>query len=196
MACGANYAWNNRQCITHWTRQVFLDFFEASEDELGLEIVYDVSHNIGKFEQHLVNGEEKELFVHRKGATRAFPAYHPEIPRHYMEIGQPVLIPGDMGTASYVLVGGAKAMDQTWGTTCHGAGRRWSRRKAIKMTKGQAVRRNLEEQGIFALSEGKNTLREEVSDAYKDIDQVTEVVDGAGLSERVVRLRPIGVIKG
>ena len=196
MACGANYAWNNRQCITHWTRQVFLDFFETSEDELGLEIVYDVSHNIGKFERHLVNGEEKELFVHRKGATRAFPAYHPEIPRQYIEIGQPVLIPGDMGTASYVLVGGAKAMDQTWGTTCHGAGRRWSRRKAIKMTKGQSVRKNLEEQGIFALSEGKNTLREEVSDAYKDIDQVTEVVDGAGLSERVVRLRPIGVIKG
>ena len=196
MACGANYAWNNRQCITHWTRQTFVDFFETSEDELGLELVYDVSHNIGKFEEHQVDGEKKELFVHRKGATRAFPAHHPEIPEHYKEIGQPVLIPGDMGTASYVLVGGSSAMTQTWGTTCHGAGRLLSRSKAIKLTKGWPIRRNLEKQGIFVCSEGRNTLNEEVSEAYKNVDQVVEVVDGAGLSRRVARLKPIGVIKG
>ena len=196
MACGANYAWNNRQCITHWTRQTFVDFFETSENELGLELVYDVSHNIGKFEEHQVDGEKKELFVHRKGATRAFPAHHPEIPEHYKEIGQPVLIPGDMGTASYVLIGGSSAMTQTWGTTCHGAGRLLSRSKAIKLTKGWPIRRNLEKKGIFVCSEGRNTLNEEVSEAYKNVDQVVEVVDGAGLSRRVARLKPIGVIKG
>ena len=196
MACGANYAWNNRQCIMHWTRQTFIDFFDTSSGELGLELIYDVAHNIGKFERHRVDGQEKELFVHRKGATRAFPPHHPEIPDRYAEVGQPVLIPGDMGTASYVLVGSPNAMTQTWGTTCHGAGRVLSRRKALELTKGRTVHRDLEDQGIFVRSEGRNTLREEVPEAYKDVDQVVEVVDGAGLSRRVVQLKPIGVIKG
>ena len=196
MACGANYAWNNRQCIMHWVRQVFMDFFETSEDELGLELVYDVAHNIGKFEKHLVDGEERELFVHRKGATRAFPAGHPEIPEKYQKIGQPVLIPGDMGTASYVLVGSPSAMEQTWGTTCHGAGRMLSRRKAVELTKGRAIAQNLEKQGIFVRAEGRRTLHEEVPEAYKDVDEVVKVVDAAGLSRRVARMRPVGVIKG
>lgn len=196
MACGANYAWNNRQCIMHWTRQTFTDFFDTSSDELGLELIYDVAHNIGKFERHQVDSQEKELFVHRKGATRAFPAHHPEIPDQYAEVGQPVLIPGDMGTASYVLVGSPNAMTQTWGTTCHGAGRVLSRRKALELTKGRTIQRDLEDQGIFVRSAGRNTLREEVPEAYKDVDQVVEVVDGAGLSRRVVQLKPIGVIKG
>ena len=196
MACGANYAWNNRQCIMHWTRQTFTDFFDTSSDELGLELIYDVAHNIGKFERHQVDSQEKELFVHRKGATRAFPPHHPEIPDQYAEVGQPVLIPGDMGTASYVLVGSPNAMTQTWGTTCHGAGRVLSRRKALELTKGRTIHRDLEDQGIFVRSAGRNTLREEVPEAYKDVDQVVEVVDGAGLSRRVVQLKPVGVIKG
>ena len=196
MACGANYAWNNRQCIMHWVRQVFMAFFDASEDELGLELVYDVAHNIGKFEKHQVDGVERELFVHRKGATRAFPAGHPEIPEKYQKIGQPVLIPGDMGTASYVLVGSPSAMEQTWGTTCHGAGRMLSRRKAVELTKGRAIAEHLEKQGIFVRAEGRRTLHEEVPEAYKDVDEVVKVVDAAGLSRRVARLRPIGVVKG
>jgi tRNA-splicing ligase RtcB len=196
MACGANYAWNNRQCIMHWVRQVFTDFFDTSQNELGLELIYDVAHNIGKFEKHLVDGVERELFIHRKGATRAFPAGHPEIPDKYQTIGQPVLIPGDMGTASYVLVGSPSAMEQTWGTTCHGAGRRLSRTKAVELTRGRDIDQELEKQGIFVQSEGRRTLHEEVSEAYKDVDEVVKVVDAAGLSRRVARLRPIGVIKG
>ena len=196
MACGANYAWNNRQCIMHWVRQTFMDFFNTNKDELGLELVYDVAHNIGKFEHHLVDGAQRELFVHRKGATRAFPAGHPEIPSKYREIGQPVLIPGDMGTASYVLVGNPEAMAQTWGSTCHGAGRMLSRRKAMQLTKGRAIDQDLEQQGIFVRAKGRRTLHEEVPEAYKDVDEVVKVVDAAGLSRRVVRLRPIGVVKG
>ena len=196
MACGANYAWNNRQCIMHWVRQTFIDFFDTSKETLGLELVYDVAHNIGKFENHLVDGVERELFVHRKGATRAFPAGHPEIPDKYQEIGQPVLIPGDMGTASYVLVGSPSAMEQTWGTTCHGAGRMLSRRKAIELTKGRNIAKDLEDQGIFVKAQGRRTLREEVPEAYKDVDEVVKVVDAAGLSRRVARLRPVGVVKG
>ena len=196
MACGANYAWNNRQCIMHWVRQVFMAFFDTNEDELGLELVYDVAHNIGKFEKHLVDGVERELFIHRKGATRAFPAGHPEIPDKYQKIGQPVLIPGDMGTASYVLVGNPSAMEQTWGTTCHGAGRLLSRRKAVELTKGRAIAQHLEKQGIFVRAEGRRTLHEEVPEAYKDVDEVVKVVDAAGLSRRVARMRPVGVVKG
>jgi tRNA-splicing ligase RtcB len=180
----------------HWVRQVFMAFFDASEDELGLELVYDVAHNIGKFEKHLVDGVERELFIHRKGATRAFPAGHPEIPEKYQKIGQPVLIPGDMGTASYVLVGSPSAMEQTWGTTCHGAGRMLSRRKAVELTKGRAIAQYLEKQGIFVRAKGRRTLHEEVPEAYKDVDEVVKVVDAAGLSRRVARLRPIGVVKG
>ncbi len=196
MACSANYAWNNRQCIMHLVRQTFMKYFDTTEDELGLELVYDVSHNIGKFENHEVDGEERELFVHRKGATRAFPAGHPEIPEKYQKVGQPVLIPGDMGTASYVLVGDPGAMKETWGTTCHGAGRVLSRRKAIALTEGRSIQKDLEKRGIYVRAEGKRTLQEETPEAYKDVDEVVRVVDEAGLSRRVARLRPIGVVKG
>ena len=196
MACGANYAFNNRQCIMHWVRETFMKFFDTSKDELGLELVYDVAHNIGKFEKYTVDGKERELFVHRKGATRAFPAGHPELPDKYQNVGQPVLIPGDMGTASYVLVGNPLAMEQTWGSTCHGAGRMLSRRKARDATKGRAIAQDLEKQGIFVRAEGRRTLHEEVPEAYKDVDEVVKVVDAAGLSRRVARLRPIGVVKG
>ena len=196
MACSANYAWNNRQCIMHLVRQTFMQFFDTTEAELGLELVYDVAHNIGKFEKHTVDGKERELFIHRKGATRAFPAGHPEIPEKYQKVGQPVLIPGDMGTASYVLVGNPGAMAETWGTTCHGAGRVLSRRKAIALTKGRSIQKDLEAQGIFVRAEGRRTLQEEVPEAYKDVDEVVRVVDKAGLSRRVARLRPIGVVKG
>lgn len=196
MACSANYAWNNRQCIMHLVRQTFTNFFDTSEDELGLELVYDVAHNIGKFEKHKVDGKERKLFIHRKGATRAFPAGHPEIPHKYQKVGQPVLIPGDMGTASYVLVGNHGAMEETWGTTCHGAGRVLSRRKAVELTKGRSIKDDLEKQGIYVRAEGRRTLQEEVPDAYKDVDEVVRVVDEAGLSRRVARLRPIGVVKG
>ena len=149
-----------------------------------------------KFEKHTVDGEERELFIHRKGATRAFPAGHPEIPEKYQKIGQPVLIPGDMGTASYVLVGNPGAMAETWGTTCHGAGRVLSRRKAIALTKGRSIQKDLEAQGIYVRAEGRRTLQEEIPEAYKDVDEVVRVVDKAGLSRRVARLRPIGVVKG
>ena len=173
-----------------------MKFFDTSKDELGLELVYDVAHNIGKFEKYTVDGKERELFVHRKGATRAFPAGHPELPDKYQNVGQPVLIPGDMGTASYVLVGNPLAMEQTWGSTCHGAGRMLSRRKAREATKGRAIAQDLEKQGIFVRAEGRRTLHEEVPEAYKDVDEVVKVVDAAGLSRRVARLRPIGVVKG
>jgi len=196
MACAANFAWANRQCIMHWTREALENFFNASSSELGLELIYDVAHNIGKFENHNVNGKERRLFVHRKGATRAFSPGHPDVPEKYRDIGQPVIIPGDMGTASYVLVGTQKAMDETWGTTCHGAGRMMSRNEAIRSTKGRSIQREMESQGIYVRWTGRNTLKEEQPEAYKDVDKVVEVVHGAGISKRVARMRPLGVVKG
>ncbi|MFQ6039241.1 MAG: RtcB family protein [Candidatus Poribacteria bacterium] len=196
MACAANYAWANRQCIMHWTREAFAEFLGMSEAELGLELIYDVAHNIGKFEEHIVNGGKRTLFVHRKGATRAFPPGHKDVPAKYRSIGQPVIIPGDMGTASHILVGTQVAMDETWGTTAHGAGRLMSRRAAIRATKGRPLQREMEDQGIFVRYEGRTTLQEEYPDAYKDVDEVVKVTDAAGISKRAARMRPLGVIKG
>lgn len=196
MACAANYAWANRQCIMHWTREVFEKSFNTSFSKLGLELVYDVAHNIGKFESHMVDGKKRRLFIHRKGATRAFPPGHPDVPKRYRSIGQPVIIPGDMGTASYVLVGTQTAMDETWGTTCHGAGRTMSRRGAIRSSKGRSIRKEMENQGIHVRWTGRNTLKEEQPDAYKDVNRVVEVVDKVGISKKVARMRPLGVIKG
>ena len=196
MACAANFAWANRQCIMHWTREVFSEFFGMSQSELGLELIYDVAHNIGKFEEHRINGETRTVFIHRKGATRAFPPGHPDVPAKYRDIGQPVIIPGDMGTASHVLVGTQLAMDETWASTCHGAGRVMSRSAAIRATKGRALQREMEDQGIFVRYEGRTTLQEETPEAYKDVDEVVKVVDEAGISKRVARMRPLGVIKG
>jgi tRNA-splicing ligase RtcB len=196
MAGAANYAFANRQIIFHWVRETFEQVFQMSSERLGLKLVYDVCHNIAKIETHKVAGKEMKVCVHRKGATRAFPPHHPDIPRDYKEVGQPVLIPGDMGRYSYVLVGTEKAMTETYGSTCHGAGRVMSRKQAMKVSQGRAIVRELEDQGITIRSAGKATVREEIPEAYKDVSQVVDVVFGAGISKKVVRLRPMGVIKG
>lgn len=196
MKAAANYAWANRQCITHWTRELFQRFFLMSPTELGMSIVYDVAHNIAKVEEHIIDGKRRKLVVHRKGATRAFPPKHPELPDIYREIGQPVLIPGDMGRASFILVGTQKGMTEALGSTCHGAGRVMSRHQAIKKAKGRAIWREMEDKGIIVRAAGRETLAEEMSEAYKDVSAVVDVVHSAGISKRVARLRPLGVIKG
>ena len=196
MACAANYAWANRQCLAHWTRQAFSRVFGRSPQELGLRQVYDVAHNIVKIEDHTLDGEKIRLAVHRKGATRAFPPGHPELPVHYRETGQPVIIPGDMGRASYVLAGTQQAMEETFGSTCHGAGRVLSRHAAKKALKGKSIQEEINKYGIYARAASKATLVEEIPMAYKDIDDVVEVVHKAGIARLVVRLRPLGVIKG
>ncbi len=196
MAGAANYAFANRQIIFHWVRETFERVFQMSSERLGLRLIYDVCHNIAKIETHRVDGKEKKLCVHRKGATRAFPPHHPDTPAAYKDVGQPVLIPGDMGRYSYVLVGTEQAMAETFGSTCHGAGRVMSRKQAMRVSKGRAIIRELEDQGITVRSAGKATVREEIPEAYKDVSQVVEVVSGAGISKKVVRLRPMGVIKG
>ena len=196
MACAANFAFANRQMITHWIRETFEHFFKRPYEELGLELVYDVCHNIAKIEEHTYNGKKVRVCVHRKGATRAFPPGHPDVPPAYREIGQPVLIPGDMGRYSYVLVGTPKAMEETFGSTCHGAGRVMSRHQAIKMAKGRDIAAEMKHKGIYVRGAGKKTLIEEVSEAYKDVADVVEVVHGAGISLKVARLRPLEVIKG
>ncbi|RJQ41556.1 MAG: RtcB family protein [Nitrospiraceae bacterium] len=196
MRAAANYAWANRQCIMHWTREAFMNFFKTTLRELGMSLVYDVAHNIAKVEEHTVNGRKKKLVVHRKGATRAFPPGHPDLPDAYKQTGQPVLIPGDMGRASFVLIGTEKAMSETFGSTCHGAGRVMSRHQAIRKAKGRAIWRELEDRGIIVRSAGRETLAEEMSEAYKDVSDVVDVVHKAGISKKVARLRPMGVIKG
>jgi tRNA-splicing ligase RtcB len=196
MAGAANYAWANRQAIMHWIREAFEQTFGMGAAKLGLHLVYDVAHNIAKFEEHEVDGQKRKLCVHRKGATRAFGPAHPDVPSDYREIGQPVIIPGDMGTASYVLLGTSKAMSASFGSTCHGAGRVWSRTKALKTVRGHEVKSRLEREGILILSASTKTLAEETPEAYKDIDEVVEVAHNAGISAKVARMRPLGVIKG
>jgi tRNA-splicing ligase RtcB len=193
MRASANFAWANRQGITHFARQAFQRIFGQQEE---LRVVYDVCHNIAKLERHQVNGRERKVMVHRKGATRAFPAGRPEVPEVYKSCGQPVLIPGSMGTASYVLVGAEGAMKETFGTTCHGAGRVMSRTAAKKSAFAQDARQRLEELGIMVRAETRDGIREEIPEAYKDVDVVIDVVHNAGLAKRVARLKPIGVIKG
>jgi len=196
MACAANYAWANRQIIMHCTKETFEKVLQISPNDLKMELLYDVCHNIAKLETHVVDGKKVTLCVHRKGATRSLPPGHPDVPQRYRKVGQPVLIPGDMGTYSYVLAGSQKAMEESFGSTCHGAGRLLSRRQAIKMSKGRAIYRELEDKGIFVQSRGRTTLREEISEAYKDVSLVVEAVHMAGLAKKVARLRPLGVIKG
>ena len=196
MACAANYAWTNRQILLHRAREVFQAVFHLSPKHLGMHQIYDVCHNIAKKEQHLIDGKTYNVCVHRKGATRAFGPGQPELCRDYMEIGQPILIPGDMGTASYVMVGTQKAMTDTFGSTCHGAGRVLSRKAAKKASKGRSIYRELEDKGILVRWTGKSTLAEEMPDAYKDISQVVGVVQGAGISNKVAKLKPLVVIKG
>nr|MBU1327669.1 RtcB family protein [Candidatus Omnitrophota bacterium] len=197
MKCAANYAWVNRQCLMYLARNVFEKVFNKSWSSLGLKLVYDVAHNIAKMEKHKVDGKEKFLCVHRKGATRAFPPGHPDIPDTYREAGQPVIIPGDMGTVSYVLAGAIGSMEETFGSTCHGAGRCLSRSSAIKACAGRNIDRELfNKSGIIIRAKTRSTLAEEAPEAYKDVSEVVDAVHGAGLSTKVARMRPLGVIKG
>jgi tRNA-splicing ligase RtcB (3'-phosphate/5'-hydroxy nucleic acid ligase) len=196
MACAANYAWVNRQMLMHWTREVFERFLRMGPQELRMSLVYDVCHNIAKRESHTVGGELREVCVHRKGATRAFPPGHPAVPADYRAVGQPVLIPGDMGRYSYVLVGTEGAMQETFGSTCHGAGRVQSRTQAKKASKGRPLQRELEDRDIFVMAASRGTLLEEAPEAYKDVSQVVGVVHRAGISRKVAKLRPWGVVKG
>jgi tRNA-splicing ligase RtcB len=196
MACAANYAWANRQILMHWTMETFLKTLSLRPEELGMNLLYDVCHNIAKKELHRVSGKATMVCVHRKGATRALPAGHPLLPAAYRATGQPVLIPGDMGTYSYVLAGAAGAMERSFGSSCHGAGRLLSRTRAVKQAKGRAINRELEDKGIIVQSRGKRTLKEEMPEAYKDISQVVDVVEAAKLATKVARMRPLGVIKG
>ncbi|MDY6862140.1 MAG: RtcB family protein, partial [Thermodesulfobacteriota bacterium] len=196
MNCAANYAWANREIITHFTRQTFEEVLKLSPASLGMRLVYDVCHNIAKIEEHEINGKVQKVCVHRKGATRAFPAGHKKLSPLYKNVGQPVIIPGDMGTNSYILVGGPNSLKETFGSTCHGAGRVLSRTRAKKSCRGRAIDRELEDKGIFVLAEGRSTLAEELPEAYKDVDEVVDVVHKAGLSLKVAKIRPVGVIKG
>ncbi|MGB9664860.1 MAG: RtcB family protein [Ignavibacteria bacterium] len=192
MASAANFAFNNRQLITFNVRNVFKRLFKTDK----VRIVYDVCHNIAKIEEHNVYGKKMTVLVHRKGATRAFPKGHPALPEVYREIGQPVIIPGSMGTYSYVLVGTEKAMEETFGSTCHGAGRTLSRHKAKKMMSADEAVNKLRERGVYIQATTKSGITEEIPEAYKNVSQVVEVVHQAGISRKVAKLKPIGVIKG
>ena len=196
MAAAANFAFANRQVITHHIRQTLEQVFRRAGERLGLEIVYDVAHNIAKMEEHTVDGRRRRVCVHRKGATRGFPAGHPEVPEEYRAVGQPVLVPGDMGRYSYVLVGTETAMRETFGSTPHGAGRARSRSDARRLLKGVDVTDLLARRGIILRAASRELAAEEASEAYKDVADVVRASDGAGLTRRVARLRPLAVVKG
>lgn len=196
MAAAANFAWANRQCIAHFVRESFAKTFGRSAEQLGMHMIYDVAHNIAKVETHEVEGKQRRVVVHRKGATRAFPSGRDEIPARYREVGQPVLIPGDMGRYSYVAVGGPRALAESFGSTCHGAGRMQSRSAAMRSLKSAEVVNALAQRGILVRAASKLTIAEEAPEAYKDVADVVNAVDGAGISPRVARMRPLAVVKG
>jgi tRNA-splicing ligase RtcB len=196
MACAANYAWVNRQCIAHWVRESFSGIFGKSPEKLGMRQIYDVAHNIAKIERHAIDGRNVKVCVHRKGATRAFPAGHKDTPARYKEVGQPVLVPGDMGRCSFVAVGTEKAMKESFGSTCHGAGRVLSRGAAKRSIRGADLIRELESRGITVKAESVSALAEEAPQAYKDVTEVIDVVHQAGISRKVAMAVPMGVIKG
>jgi tRNA-splicing ligase RtcB len=196
MACAANYAWVNRQCIAHWVRESFSEILGISPDKLGMRQIYDVAHNIAKIEEHAVNGCSLKVCVHRKGATRAFPAGHKDTPKRYKEVGQPVLVPGDMGRCSFVAVGTQKAMAETFGSTCHGAGRVLSRGAAKRAIRGADIIRELGSRGILVKAGSISALAEEAPQAYKDVAEVIDVVHQAGISRKVAMATPMAVIKG
>jgi tRNA-splicing ligase RtcB len=196
MASAANFAFANRQIITHWVRESFESVLGRPATDMGLDVVYDVCHNIAKFETHVVEGEERRVCVHRKGATRAFPPGHRDLPEAYRETGQPVLVPGDMGRYSFVLVGTEDAYGQTFGSSCHGAGRAMSRAAAARSARGRPLLEEMRDRGIVVRSAGMRTLAEEIPEAYKDVEDVVQVVHEAGIGRKVARLRPLGVIKG
>ncbi|MBC8869899.1 MAG: RtcB family protein [Planctomycetes bacterium] len=196
MCAAANFAWCNRQLLMWQARESFEAVFGKNWEQLQMNLIYDVAHNIAKFETHTIDGRERRVCVHRKGATRAFPANHPETPEAYQEIGQPVIIPGDMGRASWVLTGQDGSMEQSFGTCCHGAGRRMSRTAAVKHAKGRRIDQELAQQGIIARARSRRGLAEEQPDAYKDVNVVVNVVHKANLASKVARMRPLGVVKG
>lgn len=196
MACAVNFAFANRQLMTGFARQALQDHLRCSEAELGLRVVYDVCHNIAKWEEHEVDGRRRRLCVHRKGATRAFAPGHPQVPAAYRDVGQPVLVPGDMGRYSYVLVGTARAMQETFGSCCHGAGRRLSRNAAKRAARHRSVFQELRERGVFVQAESKATVAEEIPEAYKDVADVVDVMHAAGIARKVAKLVPLAVIKG
>ncbi|HUU07333.1 MAG TPA: RtcB family protein [Thermoplasmata archaeon] len=196
MSAGANFAWANRQLILHWLRESFEKALGRSAEEMEMHSVYDVAHNICKFEEHVVDGKKTKVYVHRKGATRAFDSSRPEVPERYRSVGQPVLIPGDMGSESYVLVGTPGAMSETFGSTCHGAGRQMSRTAATRRFSANQVVADLRNKGIYIRAASKGGIVEEAPGAYKDVSDVVKIADGAGISKLVARLRPMGVMKG
>ena len=196
MNAALNFAWSNRQMITHWTRKSFQRVLKQSESDLGMDLVYDVSHNIAKIEKHTINGEQKSVVVHRKGATRAFPANKDEVPKKYRDLGQPVFIPGSMGTASWILLGGPNSMNLTFGSTAHGAGRTMSRTKARKNYTESQVKKYLSDKGIVVKAMTRDGVVEETPQAYKDVDSIVNVSHELGIATKVAKLVPIGVIKG
>ena len=196
MASACNFAWSNRQMITHWTRQAFEKVLNQPVDSIGLKLIYDIAHNIAKIEEHQVDGRRVKVYVHRKGATRAFPPGHNAVPSAYREVGQPVLIPGSMGTASWVLVGTEKAMELSFGSTAHGAGRNLSRSAAKRRYWGEDVKKDLEKKGVLIKAASMSVVSEEAPGAYKDVDNVTNVSHNVGIATKVARLVPIGVTKG
>lgn len=196
MSCAANYALTNRHVLGHWMRQCFERVFKKSAEKLGMNLIYDVSHNIAKFEKHKVDGKEKMLCIHRKGATRAFGPGHPDLPEKYSPYGQPVIIGGTMGTASYLLIGTEKSMEESFGSTCHGAGRVMSRRRAKKTIRGDDLKRELESSGIKIMTDSMPGLAEEAPKAYKDVNEIVDVTQNAGISTKVVKLKPLAVLKG
>lgn len=196
MSCAANYAWANRQVMMALAEQALLEALNMSPKELSFHLVYDVCHNIAKFERHIVDGREQKVCVHRKGATRAFPPKSAHIPEVYREVGQPVLIPGDMGTGSYVLAGTDRAMEETFGSSCHGAGRVMSRTQALKLAQGRDLFQEMKERGVTLMATGRRTVAEEMPEAYKNVHSVVDAIAAAGISRKVARLRPVGCVKG
>ncbi|MCK4808623.1 MAG: RtcB family protein, partial [Candidatus Aenigmarchaeota archaeon] len=196
MSAAANYAWVNRQMMAYWVRESFAKVFDSDAKDLGMDIVYDVAHNIAKRETHTVDGKKMDVVVHRKGATRSFAPGRVEIPEIYRAVGQPVLIPGSMGTSSYILAGTEKAMEISFGSTAHGAGRVMSRFAAIKKFRGEAVKKELEAKGISVRAASWKGISEEAPGVYKDVDEVVRVSDVAGIGKLVAKVRPMGVLKG
>ncbi len=196
MNSGANFAWANRQLIMHWVRESFEDVYRRPAQRLGMRLIYDIAHNMAKREEHEIDGKKRWVYVHRKGATRAFGPGHRDIPEQYRAVGQPVIIPGDMGTASYLLVGTEQAMKETFGSSCHGAGRQMSRHASVKQHRADDVVRQLEEGGIYLRAKSRRVVAEEAPGAYKNIDEVVEISHNAGIALKVARLRPVGVVKG
>ncbi|MEM5812535.1 MAG: RtcB family protein, partial [Candidatus Aenigmatarchaeota archaeon] len=195
MSAAANYAWTNRQMIMHWVRESMIKTLGMKEEDIGLEVIYDVAHNIGKVETHEIEGKKRKVYVHRKGATRAFPPGHPEIPEEHRKVGQAIILPGSMGTASYLLVG-TETGKVTFYSTAHGAGRVSSRAAMTKNLRGEAVKAELEKRGILIRAASWRGIVEEAPQAYKEIDEVARVSDEAGIGKRVARLVPLGVVKG